>query len=56
MARSWSRGHGGGAAPGGYGAEFVALVREGFAKAYPKGPAGTIYPFRRVFVVAHRNG
>ena len=37
-------------------AEFVALVREGLAKAYPKGPAGTIYPFRRVFVVAHRNG
>jgi trans-aconitate 2-methyltransferase len=38
------------------GAEFVELVREGLAKAYPSGPAGTIYPFRRVFVVAHRNG
>jgi trans-aconitate 2-methyltransferase len=38
------------------GAEFVAIVKEGLAKAYPQGSAGTIYPFRRVFVVAHRNG
>jgi trans-aconitate 2-methyltransferase len=38
-------------------AEFVSTVREGLAKAYPKGRDGiTVYPFRRVFVVAHRNG
>src|SRR5665213_2598169 len=36
------------------GAAFVALVKAGLAKAYPKGPSGTIYPFRRVFVVAHK--
>jgi trans-aconitate 2-methyltransferase len=36
------------------GAEFVEQLRELLAAAYPKGPIGTIYPFRRVFVVAHR--
>lgn len=31
-------------------AEYAALLRE----AYPAGPAGTVLPFRRLFVVAHR--
>jgi trans-aconitate 2-methyltransferase len=36
------------------GAEFVEQLRLLLAEAYPKGRTGTIYPFRRLFVVAHR--
>jgi trans-aconitate 2-methyltransferase len=38
------------------GAEFLEQLRQLLAAAYQKGPMGTIYPFRRVFVVAHRRG
>jgi len=31
-------------------AEYAALLRD----AYPRAPYGTIFPFRRVFAVAHR--
>ena len=34
-------------------ADFVERYRLLLAEAYPQGPDGTIYPFRRVFVVAH---
>lgn len=33
-------------------AEYTSLLR----RAYPPGPHGTLLPFRRVFVVAHRTG
>jgi len=33
-------------------AEYAVLLR----KQYPRHPYGTVLPFRRVFVVAHRNG
>jgi trans-aconitate 2-methyltransferase len=32
--------------------EYAAMMRE----AYPEGSNGTVFPFRRVFVVAHREG
>lgn len=35
-------------------ADFVERYRALLAEAYPEAPEGTIYPFRRVFVVAHR--
>lgn len=34
--------------------EFVAQYRDGVRAAYPAAPYGTVLPFRRVFVVAHR--
>jgi trans-aconitate 2-methyltransferase len=34
--------------------EFVDLYRSGTRESYPRGPFGTVFPFRRVFVVAHR--
>ena len=37
-------------------AAFEAEYRARLATAYPEGPAGTLLPFRRVFVVAHRPG
>ena len=37
-------------------AEFLAGYRERMRKAYPARPFGTVLPFRRVFVVAHRPG
>jgi trans-aconitate 2-methyltransferase len=33
-------------------AEYAVLLRE----QYPRQPYGTVLPFRRVFVVAHRSG
>jgi trans-aconitate 2-methyltransferase len=35
-------------------AEFLAEYRERMRLAYPPRPYGTVLPFRRVFVVAHR--
>jgi trans-aconitate 2-methyltransferase len=35
-------------------AEFVANYQAGLRDAYPERPYGTVMPFRRVFVVAHR--
>jgi trans-aconitate 2-methyltransferase len=35
-------------------AEFLAEYRERMRRAYPPRPYGTVLPFRRVFVVAHR--
>jgi trans-aconitate 2-methyltransferase len=35
-------------------AEFIAEYSEGVRRAYPAAPYGTILPFRRVFVVAHK--
>ena len=37
-------------------AEFETAYRARLAEAYPEQPFGTLLPFRRVFVVAHRNG
>jgi trans-aconitate 2-methyltransferase len=39
---------------GAEGAEFLAEYRERMRLAYPARPCGTVLPFRRVFVVAHR--
>ncbi len=36
--------------------EFLAEYRDRMRQAYPPRPFGTILPFRRVFVVAHRPG
>ncbi|MBB5938299.1 methyltransferase domain-containing protein [Streptomyces zagrosensis] len=36
--------------------EFLAEYRDLLRKAYPQGPYGTVFPFRRIFVVAHRVG
>ncbi len=35
-------------------AEFEAELKAGLREAYPRGPEGTLLPFRRVFVVATR--
>ncbi|MBC3985469.1 trans-aconitate 2-methyltransferase [Streptomyces sp. AC536] len=35
-------------------AEFLAEYRDLLRKAYPQGPYGTVFPFRRIFVVARR--
>ena len=37
-------------------AGFPRRVRHGASRAYPPRPFGTIFPFRRVFAVAHRPG
>jgi trans-aconitate 2-methyltransferase len=37
-------------------AEFEAAFRERLRAAYPRGPHGTVLPFRRVFAVARRLG
>lgn len=34
--------------------EFLAEYRDLLRKAYPQGPYGTVFPFRRIFVVAQR--
>ncbi|MFT2019971.1 trans-aconitate 2-methyltransferase [Streptomyces sp. 796.1] len=34
--------------------EFLAEYRDLLRKAYPQGPYGTVFPFRRIFVVARR--
>lgn len=36
--------------------EFVAEYRDLLRKAYPPGPRGTVFPFRRIFAVATRRG
>jgi trans-aconitate 2-methyltransferase len=36
--------------------EFLADYRDRMRQAYPPRPFGTVLPFRRVFVVAHRTG
>ena len=36
--------------------EFVRQYGEGVRAAYPAAPYGTVLPFRRVFVVAHKPG
>jgi trans-aconitate 2-methyltransferase len=36
--------------------EFLAEYRARLREAYPPGPSGTVLPFRRLFVVAHRPG
>lgn len=33
---------------------FLAEYRDLLRAAYPAGPHGTVFPFRRVFAVAHR--
>ncbi|WP_067456015.1 trans-aconitate 2-methyltransferase [Actinomadura macra] len=35
--------------------EFLASYRDLLREAYPAAPYGTVFPFRRVFVIAHRN-
>ncbi|MFE6778568.1 trans-aconitate 2-methyltransferase [Streptomyces sp. NPDC057702] len=35
-------------------ADFLAEYRDLLRKAYPQGPYGTVFPFRRIFVVARR--
>ncbi|MEU6849306.1 trans-aconitate 2-methyltransferase [Actinacidiphila alni] len=35
-------------------AEFVGQYRDLLRKAYPPGPHGTVFPFRRIFAVAHK--
>jgi len=35
-------------------ADFVAAYGKALSKAYPRRPFGTIFPFRRVFAVAHK--
>ncbi|WP_149179871.1 trans-aconitate 2-methyltransferase [Streptomyces sp. TRM49041] len=37
-------------------AEFISQYRDLLRKAYPPGPYGTVFPFRRVFAVAHKAG
>lgn len=37
------------------GAEFAASLAEQLRVAYPPGPDGTVYPFRRIFAVGHRS-
>ena len=37
------------------GAEFAATLAEQLRVAYPPGPDGTIYPFRRIFAAGHRS-
>ena len=34
--------------------EFLGAYRERVARAYPAAPYGTVFPFRRIFVVASR--
>jgi len=36
-------------------AEFLAAYRDGLRRAYPAAPYGTVFPFRRIFVIATRN-
>jgi trans-aconitate 2-methyltransferase len=35
--------------------EFLAAYRERLRRAYPAAPYGTVFPFRRIFVIATRN-
>jgi trans-aconitate 2-methyltransferase len=42
------------ALPDGHRAQFVAEYQELLNRAYPTRPYGTVLPFRRIFVVAHR--
>lgn len=44
------------ALPAGLREEFEAEYKQRLREAYPAGPHGTVLPFRRVFVVAHRGG
>ena len=37
-------------------ARFETEYRDALRRAYPRGPHGTVFPFRRTFVVAHRVG
>jgi len=37
-------------------AEFLAEYRDLLRKAYPPGPHGTVFPFRRIFALAHKKG
>ncbi|MFF9865110.1 trans-aconitate 2-methyltransferase [Streptomyces sp. NPDC013953] len=37
-------------------AEFMAQYRDLLRKAYPPGPHGTVFPFRRIFAVARKPG
>jgi len=34
--------------------EFIARYRQSLAEAYPKGPQGTVFPFRRLFFVGKK--
>jgi trans-aconitate 2-methyltransferase len=36
------------------GAQFAAELGRQLREAYPAGPGGTVYPFRRIFAVGHR--
>ena len=36
-------------------AAFLADYRERLHRAYPAAPYGTVFPFRRIFVIATRN-
>jgi trans-aconitate 2-methyltransferase len=36
------------------GARFCASLAEALRTAYPPGPHGTLFPFRRIFAVAHK--
>jgi trans-aconitate 2-methyltransferase len=42
------------ALPSGLREEFVGEYKRRLVDAYPQRPYGTLLPFRRVFVVAHR--
>ena len=46
----------GGAVRGGRGQEFEAEYSALLAEAYPAGPHGTVFPFRRTFAVAQKRG
>lgn len=41
--------------PGGH-REFLGQYRDLLRKAYPAGPHGTVFPFRRIFAVARKAG
>lgn len=36
--------------------EFLGQYRDLLRKAYPAGPHGTVFPFRRIFAVARKAG
>jgi trans-aconitate 2-methyltransferase len=37
-------------------ADFLRAYGDALSRAYPRQPFGTIFPFRRIFAVAHKNG
>jgi trans-aconitate 2-methyltransferase len=45
-----------GALPAGEAQRFCAELAPGLREAYPSGPRGTPFPFRRIFAVGHRGG